>query len=797
MSHLQLMMPTISHLKMDLVKPKAKTEQVTSSTTNKKQRGRRPLRNSSADDTCKTEESPNRTNKKSTKSNTKKEKLHELKDKPSKKRGRKSIHVKSESDDEEPEKSNNVSEGKRKAGKKKFSTSKDEKDGKEENKILQCKHCDFTEENFTKMKFHYASAHILLYSKSTPEGTDDLKSLKKVSTLLGGKLTCSNCKKAIRTPAYYKQHVQLCKSDRDAKVRCELCLKNVSAFWKHLHDVSCKKRLEMLEAQQTEEKEKPKEQKSSSSTSRKRKAAAKARRVIKDLTGEKEEVNLKDMYSTPQMTVPSEEVVEQWTRDAEKGEVLYCTHEGCDVHLKDITDITQHYWTCTHNGLNSHTWNCKRCPEKFSCENEALSHVKSHKEKKRRRRNEDEEYRSDGQLESDDDMSSGDPTEDEDGSVSETDGEEDTTGRRKHSGRECKGNPYLSYDFPYTFPKYNVCKSRHMSEKLTLPKLLPTKECLSYKKVEAQETTCTSPSFTLNSSAEVQSLKFCEVTSHDDGFLSYIGKPVKMISWCPLPSSSKDLFNDEFFAVVLDSEGAEANSTQPSSCPPSSLSIWKVQNLNESKKKIKMDLSMNLIHSYGRINQMRWAYDGGFIPSPQGQMGRLGLLALACSDGSVHVASVPVMAPNKLSSGVADYSLVQSLNLSVYGNTDECTSVDWQRQDTKMVVAGFADGSVAIWYIGGEVSSYTLQPIKVFKTPDSIVTAVRWCPFLPDLFATFCHGWYVWDIKDLSSPYFTPKTMDCSIDLHTKAVWPTLYHVVISCTDPSFGCPTHSVDPWL
>jgi len=40
-------------------------------------------------------------------------------------------------------------------------------------------------------------------------------------------------------------------------------------------------------------------------------------------------------------------------------------------------------------------------------------------------------------------------------------------------------------------------------------------------RVEAQEITHTSPSFTLNSPAEVQSLKFCEVTSHD-GLLSVL-----------------------------------------------------------------------------------------------------------------------------------------------------------------------------------------------------------------------------------------------------------------------------------
>ena len=57
-----------------------------------------------------------------------------------------------------------------------------------------------------------------------------------------------------------------------------------------------------------------------------------------------------------------------------------CFHlQNCTVEMDSVNKITEHYWTCRHNGLDRHTWNCKRCHKKFDSESAAKKHCKSHK----------------------------------------------------------------------------------------------------------------------------------------------------------------------------------------------------------------------------------------------------------------------------------------------------------------------------------------------------------------------------------------------------------------------------------
>ena len=63
-------------------------------------------------------------------------------------------------------------------------------------------------------------------------------------------------------------------------------------------------------------------------------------------------------------------------------------------------------------------------------------------------------------------------------------------------------------------------------------------------------------------------------------------------------------------------------------------------------------------------------------------------------------------------------------------------------------------------------------------------TICSYCIYLWDFYFSRCR--YVWDMKDLSSPYFSPKLIDWCVDLHTKIKWPRMHHTLASCTDPSF-----------
>ena len=49
--------------------------------------------------------------------------------------------------------------------------------------------------------------------------------------------------------------------------------------------------------------------------------------MIKNLSNEKEEVDWKSMYSTPHMTVPSEQTLAHWQECADAGKLLTCSHE--------------------------------------------------------------------------------------------------------------------------------------------------------------------------------------------------------------------------------------------------------------------------------------------------------------------------------------------------------------------------------------------------------------------------------------------------------------------------------------
>ncbi|XP_067933024.1 serine-rich adhesin for platelets-like [Watersipora subatra] len=673
--------------------------------------------------------------------------------------------------------------GKEKNTNKSSNPSGDESDGT----VLQCKHCNFSSPEFSKMKFHFASAHTLLYSKAEPEGSSTTASMKKVFKMLGGKATCPHCNKSIGTPAYYKKHVEWCNSDKTLMEACDLCGGMYTAFWIASHKTYCRKKAEKTSFAKATLSSSENETLSTLNSSGKRDAAKRAMSVIRKLK-EGEEVNWNDVFTPPPVTQPSEETLSQWQHSLDESKPFMCQHSGCQVQETTIGQITCHYLTCSFNGLESHTWNCKICSQVFHSESLALEHVKSvHARKSRKRKTLDgADCKTEGALgPCDEDVSRSDSS-DESAGDELIDYESDTEKPRSaHGGKDiCQYLPVK-----YRLSRKELCDSLHCVTQLLLPKLMP--ETLRLKANAASLPSTRSIRFQVEDDSKVHELNAGQTIPHSGGYMTYVGRAIKAASWCPVDrqTGNEVLKGDQYVAVFA--SDAKCRDMREITVFSDVIEIWRAPGLARKEEVKKLVLNHTLTHNFGYIHQMKWSYNSAFSLRVTG-MSRLGLLALAASDGAVHIASVPFLTPSDTAS-FAQYNINEDLKLEVQGNRAQCTCVDWQRVDNKYILAGFSDGSVGIWYLDPELRGRVLQASRVFRAHTSTLTAIACCPFKDDLFATFSRGWYIWDLKNLTSPYLTPKSTDWCLDLHTKAIWPRVYQIIITCTDPSFGAHSLSM----
>ena len=212
---------------------------------------------------------------------------------------------------------------------------------------------------------------------------------------------------------------------------------------------------------------------------------------------------------------------------------------------------------------------------------------------------------------------------------------------------------------------------------------------------------------------------FDTIIDSDRSATFYTGGPIWTGDWCPLNSTSSQ--SDDVIALSVDMDFQTETKLTPETCQDpefskysqnnSLLQLWSC-NLNISKRVLsKPIMKLGLVHDFGKIWCLKWC-PSGCETTEENQnsdyLPRLGIIAAACSDGSVRIIPIP-----KLSSLVREKeecvlykvkmkSVVtlchNGINLKDKTLNPACLSLSWFRGLGHRVIGGaYSDGNVSIW----------------------------------------------------------------------------------------------------
>ena len=257
----------------------------------------------------------------------------------------------------------------------------------------------------------------------------------------------------------------------------------------------------------------------------------------------------------------------------------------------------------------------------------------------------------------------------------------------------------------------------------------------------------------------------------------YTGGPVYSGAWCPYPA------NEAHNQLLCLATGVESRVFNVFDCTarPGLLQFWSFGALKynqetdhqsarwatepaepeptngPSAKRPKLEFM--IAHDYGTILEMAWCPGGTTYLEPDDQLkngetnednqqnGRMGLLALACSDGHVRILAIPLVEDlNRLSPG--DETKVfkcrpvavlakHPIGLSVMGKPTICKSLAWCSTDgQRHLAAGYGNGLISLFDLQTsssllkKVSSGVIQlkPRKSWIAHGAMISSLRWVP---------------------------------------------------------------------
>ncbi|GFR83191.1 general transcription factor 3C polypeptide 2, partial [Elysia marginata] len=243
------------------------------------------------------------------------------------------------------------------------------------------------------------------------------------------------------------------------------------------------------------------------------------------------------------------------------------------------------------------------------------------------------------------------------------------------------------------------------------------------------------------------------------------GAPIWALEWCPLPS---DTSSDQVVAVAVDSLDIPTDSNK-AVAGRGVVQFWSLRDVKQEDSLTSnadqcsapdVSLWCCLAHDAGRVRSLAWCPEN---LSEQNQnkrldscLPRLGILALACSNGTVQVFSVPQLdsllaAHSEQSSSFSSSSMVlmvkpkASLSLELNSRPTycgQCLALAWQQGGHfRYIAAGYSTGMVVIWDLQNTSpllsrSDSIMRPLRSFQLHGSSVISLAWCPQLPDLLAS-------------------------------------------------------------
>ncbi|XP_035424223.1 general transcription factor 3C polypeptide 2 [Cygnus atratus] len=303
----------------------------------------------------------------------------------------------------------------------------------------------------------------------------------------------------------------------------------------------------------------------------------------------------------------------------------------------------------------------------------------------------------------------------------------------------------------------------------------------------------------------------------------FVGGPVWAMEWCPTPEGSAAT---QYVCLYCHKSMDETHSVAGLHRGPALLQLWSLGTLQQEGSADKAGLAYAVATDHGCVWDMKFCPSGAWEPPSTSrkhpQMSRLGLLAVAFSDGSVVLYALPH--PGALQSckrtQVKDGSLpkhvickvqctttlqVGSIQAGSPSESGQCFSVSWMpSKPHHHLAAGFYDGTVAIWNLLTKSllqrvcqpdGSLKLYPFQSFLAHDHAVRSIEWCKANSNFLVTAGNDRKIkfWDLRRLYEPINSIKRF-----LSTEVAWLLPYNGVTVAQDncyASYGlCGIHYID---
>ncbi|KAJ6650976.1 hypothetical protein lerEdw1_001227 [Lerista edwardsae] len=304
----------------------------------------------------------------------------------------------------------------------------------------------------------------------------------------------------------------------------------------------------------------------------------------------------------------------------------------------------------------------------------------------------------------------------------------------------------------------------------------------------------------------------------------FVGGPVWTMEWCPTPAGS---VASQYLAIYCNRSMDDQHRLAGIHTGPALLQLWKLGPIQQNTgSTTKPGLAYALATDHGCIWDMKFCPSGAWeLPATRcksPQMSRLGLLAVAFSDGKVLLYSLPHAedlyaykraqvtdgtSPQHAICKVHSVASLQVGSIQAGGSSDcgQCFSVAWMpTKPHQHLAAAFYDGTVALWNLPNKSllqrvrqpdGSLKLYPFHCFPAHDHAVRNIQWCKANSNFLVTAGYDRKIkfWDLRRLHEPVNSIKRF-----LSTEIAWLPPYSGITVAQDncyASYGlCGIHYLD---
>ncbi|XP_043490476.1 uncharacterized protein LOC122516600 [Polistes fuscatus] len=292
----------------------------------------------------------------------------------------------------------------------------------------------------------------------------------------------------------------------------------------------------------------------------------------------------------------------------------------------------------------------------------------------------------------------------------------------------------------------------------------------------------------------------------------FTGGPVWALAWLPIPVYAYHKAPDQYIAISTHPEMENEFIVGKAHSGPNMIQIWNMGKLNnESKSEISTPtLSYAIVHDSSTIWSFEWCPSGCYQDDTlnnykKGTYRRMGLLAAACSNGSVYIYSLPFPEELKFSKSETnnlpiyktDPVLILVVNSIIYDNGKQnwqCTEISWTKErGHNIIAAGFSNGYVGVWDLTGDSpllkqkqnNSIVMNTFSHFFAHGNAVSMVEMIPYNGQRFlvsASIDRSYKVWDLENISSPQETIKK-----GIITDGAWMLHWPSAVICFDDALS----------